>query len=48
MFKFKPIFKSVIWGGDKIAPYKGIQTEQENIGEMGEMGGLQEAPWPRT
>lgn len=40
MFKFKPIFKSVIWGGDKIAPYKGIQTEQENIGESWELSGV--------
>ena len=24
--KFKPIFKTIVWGGEKIAPYKGIET----------------------
>ena len=33
MYKFQPILKSLIWGGEKIAPYKGIATDQRNIGE---------------
>ena len=28
MYKFQPILKSLIWGGEKIAPYKGIATDQ--------------------
>ena len=27
--KFEPIFKTIVWGGEKIAPYKGVETEQE-------------------
>lgn len=40
MWTFNPIFKSVIWGGNKIAPYKGVETEQENIGESWEISGV--------
>lgn len=39
-FKFKPILKTLVWGGDKIAPYKGIQTDQKNIGESWELSGV--------
>lgn len=39
-FRFEPILKSVIWGGDKIAPYKGIETSQQNIGESWELSGV--------
>ena len=38
--KFKPILKSVVWGGEKIAPFKGIVTEQEKIGESWEISGV--------
>ena len=38
--KFTPILKSVIWGGEKIAPYKGIATKQHNIGESWELSGV--------
>lgn len=40
MWTFNPIFKSVIWGGSKIAPYKGVETDQENIGESWEISGV--------
>ena len=40
MFKFKPILKTVVWGGDKIAPFKGIETDQEQIGESWELSGV--------
>ncbi len=40
IYKFEPILKSVIWGGDKIAPYKGIVTSQQNIGESWELSGV--------
>lgn len=39
-FKFKPILKTLVWGGDKIAPYKGISTTQHNIGESWELSGV--------
>ena len=38
--KFENIFKSVVWGGEKIAPFKGVETEQHNIGESWELSGV--------
>ena len=38
--KFEPILKSIVWGGEKIAPYKGIETEQKHIGESWELSGV--------
>lgn len=38
--KFQPIFKTMVWGGEKIAPYKGITTTQEKIGESWELSGV--------
>ena len=38
--KFEPIFKTIVWGGEKIAPYKGVETEQEHIGESWELSGV--------
>lgn len=38
--KFKTIFKTVVWGGEKIAPFKGVETEQHNIGESWELSGV--------
>ena len=38
--KFKPILKTVVWGGEKIAPYKEIETTQQHIGESWELSGV--------
>lgn len=38
--KFRPILKSAIWGGEKIAPFKGIVTDQKQIGESWEISGV--------
>ena len=35
--KFKPNLKQFIWGGEKIAPYKGITSDQDHIGESWEV-----------
>ncbi len=40
LLKFKPILKTVVWGGEKIAPFKGIRTDQHNIGESWELSGV--------
>lgn len=40
MWKFNPILKSLIWGGNRIAAYKGIETDMENIGESWEISGV--------
>ena len=38
--KFEPILKTIVWGGEKIAPYKGIETTQSHIGESWELSGV--------
>ena len=38
--KFKPILKTLVWGGEKIARYKGIDTDQHHIGESWELSGV--------
>ena len=38
--KFEPILKTIVWGGEKIAPYKGIETSQQHIGESWELSGV--------
>lgn len=35
--RFTPIFKPVLWGGYRIAPYKGILSESRTIGESWEL-----------
>ncbi len=40
MYKFRPHLKTPLWGGDKIASYKGIETSLSNIGESWELSGV--------
>ena len=37
---FTPYLKSVIWGGESIAPFKGIVTDQKAIGESWEISAV--------
>lgn len=39
-FHFAPFLKSVIWGGERIAPFKGIKTSQTSIGESWELSAV--------
>ena len=41
MWTFDPILKTVIWGGEKIAPFKGISTDKTDIGESWEISGVE-------
>ena len=41
MYKFRPILKSLLWGGEKIAPYKEIATDLTCIGESWELSGVE-------
>ena len=41
ILKFHDIFKSVIWGGDKIGPFKGKTLSQESIGESWEISAVE-------
>lgn len=40
MYKFDPILKSPLWGGEKIAPYKGLPAGRRPIGESWELSGV--------
>ena len=40
ILRFSPILKTVVWGGERIAPFKGIQTTQTHIGESWELSGV--------
>ena len=42
MYKFKPILKSMLWGGEKILPYKGIVSDQKQVGESWEISGVKD------
>lgn len=39
-FRFIPLLKPLIWGGDKIAAYKRLKTDVPNIGESWELSGV--------
>ena len=38
--KFEPLLKSVVWGGEKIVPYKGIESDAKNVGESWELSAV--------
>lgn len=40
-YKFKPLLKTVIWGGDRIKQFKGIDTSLQNVGESWEVSGVE-------
>ena len=31
--KFEPYLREMVWGGEKIAPFKGVKTKRHKIGE---------------
>ena len=38
--KFNALLKSTLWGGEKIIPFKGLESNQENVGESWEISGV--------
>ncbi len=38
--KFEPILKQTIWGGDKIVPFKHLESDLKGIGESWEISGV--------
>ena len=42
MFKFEPLLKQTLWGGDKIIPFKHLNTKMEQVGESWEMSGVKD------
>ena len=41
-FKFNPLLKQTIWGGDKIIPFKHLVDKAENVGESWEISGVKD------
>ncbi len=39
-FRFRPVLKTTIWGGDKIIPFKHLQSDQQQVGESWEISGV--------
>ena len=42
MYKFEPLLKQTLWGGDKIIPFKHLDTQLENVGESWEISGVKD------
>lgn len=40
--KFKPILKSIIWGGEEISKFKNLETKKSGIGESWEISAVEE------
>ena len=40
--KFNPLLKSTLWGGDKIIPFKHLQSQQQQVGESWEISGVKD------
>ena len=38
--KFLPLLKSLIWGGNKLIPFKRLDIQQPNVGECWEVSGV--------
>lgn len=41
LLKFAPILKTLLWGGDKIIAYKGLDTDARCVGESWELSGVE-------
>ena len=42
LFKFNPLLKTTLWGGDKIIPFKHLDSTQERVGESWEISGVKD------
>ncbi len=40
MMKFQPLLKTLLWGGEKIVPFKHLDSDQKQVGESWEISGL--------
>lgn len=39
-FKFRPLLKTTLWGGNRIIPFKHLALKQDNVGESWELSGV--------
>lgn len=42
IIKFRPVLKQVLWGGNKIIPFKQLDAEMEQVGESWEVSGVKD------
>lgn len=42
LYKFEPLLKQTLWGGDKIIPFKHLNTKMEQVGESWEISGVKD------
>ena len=42
MFKFNPLLKSILWGGEKIVPFKHLTSDLKQVGESWEVSGVKD------
>ena len=42
IYKFTPLLKQAIWGGDKIIAFKRLNVQMENVGESWEISGVKD------
>ena len=42
IYKFTPLLKQAIWGGDKIVAFKRLNVQMENVGESWEISGVKD------
>lgn len=41
-FKFQPLLKQTLWGGDHIIPFKHLDAKMDNVGESWEISGVKD------
>ena len=41
-YKFEPLLKQTLWGGDKIIHFKKLNAQMENVGESWEISGVKD------
>ena len=44
MYKFEPILKSMLWGGEKLIPYKEVDSKMHSVGESWEISAHNSSP----
>lgn len=42
LYRFEPLLKQTLWGGDKIIPFKHLNTKMEQVGESWEISGVKD------
>ena len=40
LYKFEPLLKQTLWGGDRIIPFKKLDCQLDNVGESWEISGV--------